>query len=116
MVGEVLVAECDTKYPLNQHRPDAVFHPFGRPPIGKARREPLGEPDCAVSRTQKEGARIRRDHPAIECTDHLPPFNGCQIEQSGITLCRHRGTPLLSDKPLAQKNFADSEPRCPYIV
>jgi hypothetical protein len=41
VVGEVLVAECDTKYALHHHRPDAVFHQCGRPPISKTGREAL---------------------------------------------------------------------------
>jgi hypothetical protein len=105
VVGQVLVAERDAEHALHHHRPDLVFHQFGHPPIGEAGGEALGQPDRAVGRAQKQRARIGRDHPTIERADHLVPFNGCKIEQSGVTLCRHRGAPLLSDKALSQKNF-----------
>jgi hypothetical protein len=105
VVGEIFVAERDAEHALQHHRPDAVLNQFGHAPIGKAGAKALGEPDRAIGRAQKQRARIRRDDPAIKASDHLAPFDGCKIEQSGATLCRHREAPLLSGKSLSQKNF-----------
>jgi hypothetical protein len=73
--------------------------------IGRARPGPRGhvvferDISCAVSVSGQSAAlRNRRCH-------HLAAFNRCKFKQRRATLCQHRGTPLLQQKALLQKNF-----------
>jgi hypothetical protein len=105
VVGQVLVAERDANDPLHDQRPNAVFDPFRRPPIGEAGGKPLGEPDRSVRRTKQQRTGVGGDRAAVKPSHHLPPLNGCKSEQVHATLCGHRGTPPLRRKALLQKNF-----------
>jgi hypothetical protein len=64
VVIQVFVAERDPEDPLTDQRRDLVLDQFLAPVVVKARREPINEPDCAISRSS-------RSPPASE--EMLPP-------------------------------------------
>jgi hypothetical protein len=52
MVIDVFVAHRDADHPLQHHRGDLMLHQFCHPRTGKARGEPLRQPDCSVRLAQ----------------------------------------------------------------
>ena len=109
MIDEVLVAECHAQHPLADQGRKIVDHPVAGTAVGKARGEPLDQPDCPIRRTEKQRTGIRRDRPTVEIGHHPPPIDGCKSHSIRATLCRHRGTLLRRFKSLLQKHFPTFE-------
>jgi hypothetical protein len=61
VVIQVFVAERNPEDPLTDQRRDLVLDQFLAPVVVKARREPINEPDCAISRSQQKPSGVRRD-------------------------------------------------------
>jgi hypothetical protein len=105
VVDQVLVAERDADDALHDQRLDLVFDQVRLAGIAEARRETLDQTDGAVGGAEQQRTGVRGDPPAVERGHHGTALHACKLEQRRATLCRHRGAPLLSVKPLSQKNF-----------
>jgi hypothetical protein len=90
---------------LHHQRLDLVLDERWIARIGEAASQPTGQPDHTVGGAEKQRTGVRRHASAVERGHHRAPFNACKLKQARITLCRHRETPLLSVRPLLQKNF-----------
>ena len=66
--------------------------------------------------SQQQRTGIRCDRATIKRRHHRAARDRCKFKQRRVTLCRHRGTPPLQQKPSRKRTFADSEPRCTYPV
>jgi hypothetical protein len=97
------------------------------PAVVEAGGEPRHQADRAIGRAeqQRPGVRgdltviagVRGDLTVIECGHDLAAFDHFITEQVAVTLCRHRGAPPEPMQArLAEKLFADSEPRCTYSL
>src|SRR6185295_822814 len=78
-------------------------------PIGEACGQTPGQSDHPVRGAEQQRAGIRGDAPTVKRRHHGAAFHPCKIKQLEVTLCRHRGRPLLSDKTLLQRNFRRTE-------
>jgi len=105
VVDQVLVAKRDANHTLHHQRLDLVLDERWIARIGEAASQPTGQPDHTVGGAEKQRTGVRRHASAVERGHHRAPFNACKLKQARITLCRHRETPLLSVRPLLQKNF-----------
>jgi len=105
VVDQVLVAQRDADHALHHQRLHVVFDKVGIARIGEAGGQTPGQSDHPVRGAEQQPARIRSDPPAVERGHNGAAFHPCKIEQFGVALCRHRGTPPLSGKALLQKNF-----------
>ena len=116
VVGQVLVAECDAEHALHDKGGDLVHDQVRTARVGEAGSEALDQPDRPVGAAQQQRPGVRRDRAAVECCHYGASLDGCKFQLRRATLCRHRGPPLLSDKPLSQKNFRRFRARCTYPV
>jgi hypothetical protein len=73
--------------------------------ILKAASQAPGQADHLVRGAQQQRTGLAGDLPAIEGGHHRATLHAWKFEQRPVTLCRHRGDPLLSDKALLQNNF-----------
>ena len=105
MVNQVLVAERDADDALHHQGLDIVLDKGRIAMILKAGGQPPGQADHPVGGAQQQRASFGGDPPAVERSHHRTAFHAWKFKQRRVTLCRHRGTPLLSDKALSQKNF-----------
>jgi hypothetical protein len=105
VVNEVLVAERDADHALHQQGLKAVFDKGRVAMVLKARSQPPGQADHLVGGAQQQRTSITGDVSAVEGRHHRAAFQAWKVKPRRVTLCRHRGTPLLSDKALSQKNF-----------
>jgi hypothetical protein len=90
---------------LHHQRLDLVLDERRIARVGEAAGQPTGQPDHPVGSAEKHRTGIRRYPPAVERGHQRAPFHACKLEQARITLCQHRVAPLLSVRPLLQKNF-----------
>jgi hypothetical protein len=105
MVDQVLVAKRDADDPLRHQRLHAVLDEVTVAAVLEAGGETPGQTDDAIGGTQQQRPAVGGDAAAVECGNDRTVFDRCKVEQRWVTLCRHRGTPLLSGKALLQKNF-----------
>jgi hypothetical protein len=105
MVNEVLVAEREADHALHQQGLEVVLDKGWITVILEARGQAARQADHRVGGAQQQRAGFAGDPSAIERGHHRTAFHTWKLEPRRVTLCRHRGAPLLSDKPLSQKNF-----------
>jgi hypothetical protein len=105
VVVQILIAQGQPEHPLAHQRRDLVFdqvlHPAVLETTGKAR----DQTDRPVGGPQKQRARIGRGDAAVESSRNFPLSKGCKTERFRVTLCRHRGTPVIPLKALSQNHF-----------
>ena len=105
MVIEVLVAERNGKYPLSNQRRHRMLNMRLRPPVDKARCQPIHHLDGPIRRTQQQRPRVRRDRATVKRHDHLAACDGFKSKNIRDTLCLHRGSPRIFEKWFSQNNF-----------
>ena len=105
MVDQVFVTERYTNDPLHHQGLDRMLDECWIARVGEAASQTPGQSDNPVRCPQKQRSRVRGDPATIECRNHRTSLNACKIKQVRVTLCLHRGSPLLAVKPLLQKNF-----------
>ena len=105
MVVQVLVAQRDADDALHEQGFEPVLGVGLVMTILEAGGETAGQAENPVGGTQQKRTCVRRHGAAVEDSNHGAAFDGCKSQQVCATLCRHRGSPLLSDKALLQKNF-----------
>ncbi len=108
VVDQILVAQRDPEYPLTDQARHRVLDQIGRAVIGEAPGKPRHQPDRPVGGTQQHCPGLRGHLAAIESGHHRAPFNRCKSKQIRATLCPHRASPCLRDKPFLQHDFLRS--------
>src|SRR3954447_1981908 len=98
VVVEVLITERNADNPLHHQRLDGVLGIGRVAAVLKAGRQTPGQ-------AQQQGSSITGDGAAVKGGNDRTPVSTCKVELVWVTLCRHRGLPLLRDKALSQKNF-----------
>src|SRR5205085_8791532 len=71
----------------------------------EAGRQTLGQPQHPIRRPQQQATGVAGDGATVKGGNNRASFSRCKCQQVRVTLCRHRGLPLLRDKALSQKNF-----------
>jgi hypothetical protein len=105
VVVQVLIAERDADGALHYQGFHRVLDGDRVAAVLEAGRQPAGQAKYSVGGPQQQGTGVGRHRSAVERSHHRPACDGCKCKPLRATLCRHRGTPLLSDKALSQKNF-----------
>ena len=95
VVIEILIAQRNADNPLHHQRLDRVLGVGGITTILEAGRQATGQPQHPVRRPQQQGTGVTGDGATIKRRNNRTPFGTCKIEQLRVTLCRHRGLPLL---------------------
>jgi hypothetical protein len=105
VVVQVLVAERDADGALHHQGLHRVLDVGRVAAVLEAGGQPAGQAKHPVGGPQQQGAGVGRHRPAGKRRHHRTACDGCKCKPLRVTLCRHRGPPLLSDKALLQKNF-----------
>src|SRR5689334_12432969 len=105
VVVEILVAERNADNPLHHQRLERVLGVGGIAAVLETGRQATGQAQHPVCRPQKQRTGVAGDGATIEGCNDWTSFSRCKRKQVRVTLCWHRGLPLLRDKALSQKNF-----------
>src|SRR3954454_9929522 len=95
VVVEVLVAKRNPDNPLHHQRLDGMLGVSAIAAVLEAGRQAPGQAQHRVGCSQQQGASIAGDGPAIKGGNDRTPVSTCKVELVWVTLCRHRGLPLL---------------------
>src|SRR5689334_10919613 len=71
----------------------------------EAGRQATGQAEHPIRGPQQQRTGVAGDGATIERGNNRAAFSRCKRKPVRVTLCRHRGLPLLHDKALSQKNF-----------
>ena len=104
MIVQVLIAERDADDALHHHDFELVLNQFSGGRVGEAGGEALGQADRPIGLAQQQGAGVRADRAAIEAAHQAAAFDGWQVKQRGITVCRQWGILRIREKPWSQHN------------
>jgi hypothetical protein len=105
MVVEILITKRNADNPLHHQRFERMLGIGGIAAVLEAGCQAAGQAQHPIRRPQQQGAGVAGDGATIEGRNNRTAFSRCKRKQVRITLCRHRGLPLLRDKTLSQKNF-----------
>ena len=105
MIHQILVAQRDAEHTLADHRRHRMIDTRLAPRVREAAGEPVHQTDRPVGGAEQQRPRLRGNRAAVKTGNHLAPFDAGKTEQVRGTLCPHRGTPLLSNNSLLQKNY-----------
>src|SRR3954453_8610586 len=105
VVVEVLITQRNANNPLHHQRLDGMLGVGRIAAVLEAGRQAPGQAQHPVRRPQQQCAGVGGDGAAIKGRNNRATFSRCKRKQVRITLCRHRGLPLLRDKASSQKNF-----------
>ena len=105
VVVQVLVTQRDAGDTLHHQGLDRVFRVGGVAIVFEAGGQPAGQAEHMIGGAQEQGAGIAANRSAVERRGDGAAFDTCKVEPVRVTLCRHRGIPLLCGKSLSQKNF-----------
>jgi len=115
VIVDILVAQRNRRNPLADHGAQRMHNKARIALVAEAGRDPIEQADRLVGVAQQQGAGIRGDRAAIECSHHTAAIKAFKIEVIRDTLCLHR-TPFPNLITLCCKStFSDSWGRCtPY--
>ena len=105
VVVEILITERNADNPLHHQRLERMLGVGGIAAVLEAGRQATGQPQHPIRGPQQQGTSVAGDGATIEGCNDRASFSRCKRKQVRVTLCRHRGLPLLCDKALSQKNF-----------
>src|SRR5438128_11568711 len=102
MVAQLALANRVARRP----RAHLMLDEIGSTMIDETCRKTIHQPDRPIRRPQQQGPGVRADRAAVERSRYRTAIYRCKSKQIRITLCRHRGAPLLATISLLQKNFS----------
>src|SRR4051812_12631077 len=105
VVVEVLITQRNADNPLHHQRLDGMLGVGRIAAVLEAGRQTSGQAQHPVRRPQQQYTSIAGDGAAIKGGNNRTPVSTCKVALVWVTLCRHRGLPLLRDKALLQKKF-----------
>ena len=109
MVDQILVAQRNPEHPLTHQARHLVDHQVGRTVIGEAAGKAFDHSDLPIGGAEQHRPGLRGHRATVEPGHHFPPFNRCKTKQIRATLCLHRVSPCLRDKPFSQHDFLRSK-------
>jgi hypothetical protein len=95
VVVEILIAKRKADNPLHHQRLDRVLGVGRIAAVFEAGRQATGQAQHPIRRPQEQRTGVAGDGATIKRRNNRTPFGTCKIEQLRVTLCRHRGLPLL---------------------
>ena len=95
MVVEILITERNADNPLHHQRLNRMFGVGWIAAVLEAGGQTPGQAQHPVSGPQQQRTGVTGDGATIEGGNNRTPFGTCKIKQVRLTLCRHRGLPLL---------------------
>ena len=95
MVAEVLIAERNTDNPLHHQRLDRVLGVGRIAAVLEASRQATGQAQHPVRRAQQQGTSVAGDGTTVKGCNDRASVSRCKCKQVRVTLCQHRGLPLL---------------------
>src|SRR3954451_14752211 len=102
---EVFVAQRNADNPLHDQRLDGMLGIGRVTAVLEAGRQATGQAQHPIRGPQQQRTGVAGDGATIKGRNNRAAFSRCKRKQVRVTLCRHRGLPLLRDKALSQKNF-----------
>ena len=105
VVVEILITERNADNPLHHQRLDGMLGIGRIAAVPKASRQATGQAQHPIGRPEQQRTRVAGDGATIKGRNNRASFSRCKRKQVRVTLCWHRGLPLLCDKALSQKNF-----------
>jgi hypothetical protein len=95
VVVEVLIAQRNANHPLHHQRLDRMLGVGRIAAVLEAGRQAAGQPQHPICGPQQQGTGIAGDGATIKGRNNRAAFSRCKRKQVRVTLCRHRGLPLL---------------------
>jgi hypothetical protein len=95
MVVEILITERNADNPLHHQRLDRMLGIGGIAAVPKAGRQAAGQPQHPVRRPQQQRTGVAGNGAAVKGCNDRASLSTCKRKQVRVTLCRHRGAPLL---------------------
>src|SRR3954464_15283733 len=105
VVVEILIAERNADNPLHHQRFDRMLGVGRIAAVLETGRQAMGQPQHPIRGPQQQGTGVAGEGATIEGRNNRASVSRCKRKQVRVTLCWHRGPPLLRDKALSQKNF-----------
>jgi hypothetical protein len=101
VVIEILITERNADNPLHHQRLDGMLGIGRVAAVPKAGRQATGQAQHPVGCPEQQRTRIAGDGAAVKRRNDRASFSRCKRKQVRVTLCRHRGLPLLREKALS---------------
>jgi hypothetical protein len=101
VVGEILIAERNADNPLHHQRLDRMLGVGRITAVREAGRQATGQAEHPIRGPQQQRTGVAGDGATIERGNNRAAFSRCKRKPVRVTLCRHRGLPLLRDKALS---------------
>src|SRR3954471_8768663 len=98
VVVEILIAERNANNPLHHQRLNRVLGVGRIAAVLEASRQATGQAQHPIRGPQQQCTSVAVDGATIEGCNNRAAFSRCKRKQVRVTLCRHRGLPLLRDK------------------
>ena len=95
VVIEILIAQRNADNPLHHQRLDRVLGIGRVAAVLEAGRQATGQAQHPVRRPQQQGTGVAGDGATVKGCNNRAAFSRCKRKQVRVTLCRHRGLPLL---------------------
>ena len=108
VIHQILIAEGDPEDPLTNQPRHRVLDQIGVAVIGETAGKAIDQPDVLISGTEQHRPGLRGHLATVKRGHHFPTFDGCKTKQIRATLCLHRDSPGLRDKPFWQHDFLRS--------
>jgi hypothetical protein len=105
VVVQILIAHGQSEHPLAHQRGNLVLNQFLHPAVLETTGKARDQTDRPVRSPQKQRASVRRGDATIETGLNFPLPKGCKTKRFRVTLCRHRGAPVIPLKALSQNHF-----------
>jgi hypothetical protein len=108
VIDQILVAQRNRQNPLTDQARHRVFNQIGRTVIGKTAGKALDQPELPIGGAEQHRPGLRCHRAAVKRRHHRASLDRCKTKQVRATLCPHRASPCLRDKPLSQHDFLRS--------
>ena len=95
VVVEVLIAKRNADNPLHHQRFDGMLGVGRIATVLEAGRQAAGQTQYPVRRPQQQRTSVGGDGATVKRRNNRAAFSRCKRKQIRVTLCRHRGLPLL---------------------
>jgi hypothetical protein len=105
VVVEILITERNADNPLHHQRLERMLGVGQIAAVLEAGRQAARQAQHSIRGPQQQRTSVTGDGAAVKRRNDRTSFSRCKRKQVRVTLCRHRGLPLLCDKALSQKNF-----------
>jgi hypothetical protein len=116
VVIEVFITQRDADNPLQHHRAHFMLHQFWNPRIGEAASKSFGQPDRPSVSPSSSAPASEVIAPPSKAATTWRPSTGANSNTVGLHSVGTGEFLRFAKRLCCRRTFADSEPRCTYLV